>query len=169
MYAEPNKFEKQVQEKLQELHLSPSASVWDNVEAQLPSRSRRHRLIVFYASLIIAGLGITGYLFVYPKMSVNKEITSTQSVQSATTPYTNKTLLSQGEPGRPVTTPVTVSGAITSPASVNTPSAKKSNSTADGRISVTYPILNSLYSTGILVNAGDKANWSGLPSFGPHA
>ena len=42
-----NEFEKQVQQKMDELKLIPSTEVWDNVEASLP-KERKHRWVIFF-------------------------------------------------------------------------------------------------------------------------
>src|SRR5712671_7237178 len=57
-----NEFEKQVQRRLDDLQLNPSASVWKNVEQQIRNKKRR-RVIVFF--LLPLALGLFGYSIFY--------------------------------------------------------------------------------------------------------
>ena len=51
-----NEFEKQVQDRLDDFQLSPSASVWKNVEEQIRQRKRRRTIIFFLLPLTIAAI-----------------------------------------------------------------------------------------------------------------
>ncbi len=51
-----NNFEKQVQQKLDELKLNPSDTVWQNVYAKIKKEKRRWReLIIFFVLFILCG------------------------------------------------------------------------------------------------------------------
>lgn len=82
-----SEFEKQVREQMEELKLSPSASVWEKVEEELREKKRR-RVIVFI--ILLAGLGLLGSLGYYAyqprteKLSVKEaSITKENSVTNA--------------------------------------------------------------------------------------
>jgi hypothetical protein len=63
-----NEFEKQVQNQLDDLQLSPSASVWKNVEAQIRKRKRRRTIFFFILPLLLLLGGYSIYQF-----NVNQE------------------------------------------------------------------------------------------------
>lgn len=53
-----NKFEKQVQEKMEELRLAPSEKVWANIEKEIKSPGKRRRLLLwffFFVGLLLLG------------------------------------------------------------------------------------------------------------------
>lgn len=82
MYANGNKFEKQVQEKLEELRFVPSSSVWDSIEGQLPPEKKQPGTLL-WSSLIVAAVAVCGYLFFYPQINSYNDTTSTQSIASS--------------------------------------------------------------------------------------
>lgn len=51
-------FEKQVQHKLEELSLTPSAPVWQKVEKEIREKKKRRRLIVFWLFPFLVGAGM---------------------------------------------------------------------------------------------------------------
>lgn len=54
-----NEFEKQVQQKMEELKLVPSAPVWENVEKQIRKKRERKRFLFFLLPvMLLAGAGI---------------------------------------------------------------------------------------------------------------
>src|SRR5262245_42283802 len=55
-----NDFEKQVQQRLDDFQLNPSASVWEKVEEELRDK-RKRRVIYFLLPLMIALLGFSVY------------------------------------------------------------------------------------------------------------
>ena len=57
-----NEFEKQVQQKMEELDLVPSAPVWQKIEAQIRQKKDRRRLILWIPMLLILLLGGTWWL-----------------------------------------------------------------------------------------------------------
>ena len=57
-----NEFEKQVQKRLDDFQLNPSASVWKKVEEQIRKKKRR-RIILFF--LLPLALGLLGYSIYY--------------------------------------------------------------------------------------------------------
>ncbi len=59
---EENKFEKQVQQKMDELKLNPSDTVWGNIQARIEKRKKRRGLILIFSLLFIA-LFSGGYWF----------------------------------------------------------------------------------------------------------
>lgn len=76
-----SEFEKQVQQKMQELKFAPGADVWVRVEADIQKKKRR-RPVVFW--FLLAGLMIGGSLIFYTgvlnssKQSIHAETTSTE-------------------------------------------------------------------------------------------
>jgi hypothetical protein len=66
-----NNFEKQVQQKLDELKLDPSDFVWQNVYAKIKKEKRRWReLIIFFVLFILCG----GILLWFPGIKPVKEL-----------------------------------------------------------------------------------------------
>src|SRR5689334_8621462 len=57
-----NEFEKQVQQRLDEFQLNPSASVWEKVEDEL--RNKRKRRVIFFI-LLPAMVGLLGFSVYY--------------------------------------------------------------------------------------------------------
>ena len=56
-----NRFEKKVQQQMEELRFSPSANVWKSVEEELDKRRRKRRVLYISIAavlLIAAGLGL---------------------------------------------------------------------------------------------------------------
>ena len=82
-------FEKQIQQKLEELKIPPSDTVWTSVEAQIRKEKRRRRGIVFFPILFIL-LGTGFYLVFQNKFSSSNdrasEIVSTNSTSKNSTP-----------------------------------------------------------------------------------
>jgi hypothetical protein len=60
-----NEFEKQVQQKMEELQLVPSASVWEKVEEQIREKKRRRIIFFFILPLALGLLGFSFYQFLY--------------------------------------------------------------------------------------------------------
>ena len=58
-----NEFEKQVQQKMDELKLIPSGAVWQRIEPQIKKEKRRRWLLIFLPVILI-GFLYGGYLFV---------------------------------------------------------------------------------------------------------
>ncbi len=56
-----NEFEKQVQQKMEELKLTPRDAVWENVEASLPEKNKR-RWLLWLFSIVIVGTAIVFFL-----------------------------------------------------------------------------------------------------------
>src|SRR6476661_11240555 len=53
-------FEKNVQEKMEELQLTPSAPVWEKIELQVSPEKKRRRIVfwlLFPAALLAGGIG----------------------------------------------------------------------------------------------------------------
>ncbi len=119
-----NEFEKQVQQKMDELQLRPSGQVWEEVEKRI--RKEKKRRVVFFwlplLALLLAGGGITTLVLMNnraaPKITVreNEKQTTTQPGDNQPIPETenkqnnigtteNKTIQQQTEPAA---TPETV-------------------------------------------------------------
>src|SRR6185503_15068047 len=86
-----NEFEKQVQDRLDDFQLSPSASVWKNVEAQIRKKKRRR---VFFFLLLPLALGLLSYSVYYFLNSGERTGTAQQDVtlnkNNSTTTNTDK-------------------------------------------------------------------------------
>ena len=52
-----NNFEKQVQQKMDELQLRPSAEVWEEVEKRIRKEKRRRRFIIWFFLFGVLALG----------------------------------------------------------------------------------------------------------------
>ncbi len=83
-----NEFEKQVQQKMEELKVHPSDSVWLNIEASIAKTKRRRRVWIFLPALLICLL-CGGYFYGIPKWcqsrSTTKNIQKMQSMRKAHT------------------------------------------------------------------------------------
>src|SRR5215216_5514846 len=55
-----NEFEKQVQEKMEELHLVPSPPVWQKIEEQIRPKKDRRKIILW---VFLLGVLLTGTIF----------------------------------------------------------------------------------------------------------
>ncbi len=75
-------FESQVQQKLQELDFSPSASVWHRIEAQLPPEKKRRGGFIIWSSLIAAAVAAGGFFFLTNKTVSDKANNSTLPVST---------------------------------------------------------------------------------------
>ncbi len=64
-----NEFEKQVQQKMEELHLSPADAVWENIEAALPGEKRKHRWWFLLFTFLVLSTG----LFIFLKFNSGKK------------------------------------------------------------------------------------------------
>ncbi|MBE7172766.1 MAG: outer membrane beta-barrel protein [Williamsia sp.] len=74
-------FEKQVHQKMEELQLSPSYTVWERVEEKLHKKKRRR--IVFWVPFLLAGLLIGGYYWMQDGINTKQaETFSTNPVSS---------------------------------------------------------------------------------------
>jgi len=60
-------FEKQVQQKMDELRFNPSEAVWDEVEKQIRERKERRRLLVWWWTLPFLVAGSIGVYSIFPK------------------------------------------------------------------------------------------------------
>jgi outer membrane protein with beta-barrel domain len=73
-----NKFEKQVQKKMDELQLAPSEAVWKNVDKEINKQKKRRRpvfwLFFFFGLLLLGG----GYFFEMSRKPVNTTATNQQ-------------------------------------------------------------------------------------------
>jgi hypothetical protein len=58
-----NEFEKRVREIMDEFKITPSGSVWDKVEQQIPKQKRRRRWMILF--FLLAGLTVSGYFIYY--------------------------------------------------------------------------------------------------------
>lgn len=61
-----NQFERNVQERLDDFQLSPSAAVWQNVEAQIRRKRKRRVIIFFLLPLLAVVSGLLVYYFSHP-------------------------------------------------------------------------------------------------------
>lgn len=75
--SDNKKFETQVQQKLQELDFSPSASVWDRIEAQLPPESKRRVIPFFWRTFMVAAAAAAGGYFFFVNKNDNYKDNST--------------------------------------------------------------------------------------------
>jgi hypothetical protein len=72
-------FEKRVQQKMEELNLTPSAPVWEKIELQIrPEKKRRVFFWLFFAALLIGG----SWWFLMQQQQTNQSSISTNQVQS---------------------------------------------------------------------------------------
>ena len=87
-----NEFEKQVQQKMEELDLVPSAPVWQKIEAQIRQKKDRRRLILWIPMLLILLLGGTWWLSQTNENSkaVSHTNTSLESIDKNEQPNTSE-------------------------------------------------------------------------------
>ena len=81
-----NEFEKQVQQKMDELQLRPSAEVWEEVERRIRKEKKRRGVILWIFILAMLLLGGTGWLF----LSGNKKQSLTNNSEKIITAGDNK-------------------------------------------------------------------------------
>ena len=96
---EENKFEKQVQQKMDELKIHPSDSVWEKIEARIGKRKRPNRglflFLLFFCVFLIGGylLWNTGHHSITESSNFEKtnseKITNEISVKENTTRQKN--------------------------------------------------------------------------------
>lgn len=88
-----NDFEKQVQQKLDELQLRPSPAVWTDVEKQIRKEKKRRRVIIFWwlLPLLLTGAG-AGYYFTQVKSSKPTSATQLPTNQKNTAEDTEQNL-----------------------------------------------------------------------------
>ncbi len=139
-------FEKKVQQSMEELKLSPSAAVWDGVEAALPEKRKRRWLIfllIFAALFTGAGLLWMNHGHEQSKLRVNKDTEKQQT----------NTDLSVSHPSAP-SSPVISNGEkdtissmpdlkIQSNTSLNYSHVVKRSTNKNIRINITNPVDNS--------------------------
>lgn len=93
-----NEFEKQVQEKMDELRLHPSDAVWLKVEAEIKKEKRRRWGLILFPVLVL-GLLYGGYLLVKRDNSNGKEQQPTNNFTTKNKiDTTNKTTISTSDP-----------------------------------------------------------------------
>ncbi len=86
-----NNFEKQVQQKMEELSFTPSAPVWQKVEAQIKQKKERRRVVAWLLPLLL----LTGSVVWWQYGVLNKEKTESTAAtlspnnNSFKSPYTN--------------------------------------------------------------------------------
>ena len=51
-----NEFEKQVQQKMDELKLHPSNAVWQKIEVQIKKEKKRRWMLIFFPIILIGSL-----------------------------------------------------------------------------------------------------------------
>ena len=96
-----NEFEKQVQQKLEELQIRPTASVWSEVESQLRREKKRRRIVLFWWLLpVLLATGGGAYYFINQNQN-NPVISNTNEIQKdpvTTTTPTNELVIDKGQP-----------------------------------------------------------------------
>ena len=86
---EENKFEKQVQQKMDELKIQPSDSVWERIEAQIEKKNpskRRWVIFLLLFCLLVSG----GFLFWNSKQQTSKGILSEKTQTTNNKPSSKK-------------------------------------------------------------------------------
>ncbi len=99
-----NEFEKQVQQKMDELKFSPSAEVWTEVEKRIRREKKRRRIIFWW---LLPGLLLGGSIAIYFINENKKEKHFTETSQQISTPKENtvETVTADKEMQAPVTSP----------------------------------------------------------------
>src|SRR6476661_4345074 len=86
-----HEFERQVQEKMEELKFTPSADVWKGVELELDKGHKRRRAIFWWPAALLVLLAGGGYLFYDGKLSDDSNsvpsISSTRSSSKGVHPH----------------------------------------------------------------------------------
>ena len=86
-----NEFEKQVQQKMEELQLKPSAEVWAEVEKRIRKEKKRRRVIFWWLFPLVLAGGLAIYYFNQPKGQSGNTLSNTQS-NTQTNTKTNTSL-----------------------------------------------------------------------------
>lgn len=81
-------FEKQVQQKMQELRFAPGSDVWARVQADIQRKKRRRPVVLW---LLLAGLLVGGSWIAYTSMNQNGEPVSQAKIQPAAETVENNT------------------------------------------------------------------------------
>jgi hypothetical protein len=87
-----NKFEKQVQENLEELQFTPSDAVWQNVEKELRKDKKRRRW--FLLPLLLLCIGAGGYFAYHNSNSHTNSIQKNTPISVPATPYKEEAVTS---------------------------------------------------------------------------
>ena len=78
-----DKFEKEVQQKMEELQLTPSAPVWEKIELEIrPEKKRRRIFFWLFFGVLLAGGGLMTYYFAEKDQLPGKQISTATSGQS---------------------------------------------------------------------------------------
>lgn len=95
-------FEKQVHQKMEELHLTPSFAVWERVEEKLHKKKRRRFL--FWIFFLLAGLFTGGYCLVQNHAEIKHQHTLSDNSSTSSYPVKEsapvKTTVTTGNPGK---------------------------------------------------------------------
>src|SRR5829696_7980647 len=85
-----DRFEKEVQKKMEELNLSPSAPVWEKIKLEVMPEKKRRRAIfwVFFGLLILGGGYLTYEMFMPAEQTSHQPSTETFQKEE-TTPATS--------------------------------------------------------------------------------
>jgi hypothetical protein len=122
-----NEFEKQVQQKLEELQIRPTTSVWSEVESQLRKEKKRRRIVLFWWLLpVLLATSGGAYYFINQNQN-NPVISNTNDFQKDPVTTTTPTQELAGEKVQPVQqTPTTGEIQQTAPSTINKSSAGNS-------------------------------------------
>jgi hypothetical protein len=148
-------FENDVQQKMEELHLSPSDAVWTNVEGVIRKDKRRRRIIFLFSTVMV--LGLAGWL-----VSNHFSASSTLSINNNHSTADSKSRPDNSEPSssaNPAVEDASIANQGTSPTLKNTvKSSTTDNLPSDHQNSLTgvsgkLPVENKIISEPI-----DKTN-----------
>lgn len=97
-----NEFEKQVQQKLEELQIRPTATVWSEVESQLRKEKKRRRIILFWWLLpVLLATGGGAYYFINQQQN-NPVISIANETKKDPTTSTSSSIELEKENAKPV-------------------------------------------------------------------
>ncbi|HEX6180746.1 MAG TPA: hypothetical protein VFZ47_05830 [Chitinophagaceae bacterium] len=143
-------FEKQVQQKMQELRLQPGADVWARVQADVQKKRRRRPVIVW---VLFAGLMIGSAWILYSNYGNNKQLQTGKENSSSSDPDKSNGITNSGNADKPTDPLVTKQPDNTTPQTnnnTNDNNTRNSNNTTPDKVN-NKPGVNNLPDKNIAV------------------
>jgi hypothetical protein len=90
-----DRFEKEVQQKMEELQLTPSAPVWEKIELEIrPEKKRRRVFLWLFFGLLLTGGGWMGYQFLNNSQPAQNDLATQTSIEKDTDPVEKPAVVS---------------------------------------------------------------------------
>lgn len=119
-------FEKEVQKKMEELNLTPSAPVWEKIELEIRPEKKRRRAIfwLFFGLLLLSG-GFFTYDLWQPARQAVDPVATPKSSANTTAPTTTTPSEENKNPLSTKQNKEKISGTVDAPSDLNPPSTNK--------------------------------------------